>query len=152
MPFKPSDYASTYLGGLQSAGNRQETALGGAALRQLAKKRAAEYGAQIAADNREFAAQQAAADRSAARGNAIFGALGNIAGTALTSGITQMRLNQSQPKGLNLEGIQQYMDTQTPGIGYSPAPTQSSGLNLGDIQSYMDNRTPSFTFGSSYFN
>lgn len=124
MPFKPSDYASTYLGGLQSAGNRQETALGGAALRQLAKKRAAEYGAQIAADNREFAAQQAAADRSAARGNAIFGALGNIAGTALTAGITQMQQNQPQSQGLDLQGIQEY----------------------------MDDRTPSFTFGSSYFN
>lgn len=124
MPFKPSDYASTYLGGLQSAGNRQETALGGAALRQLAKKRAAEYGAQIAADNREFAAQRAAADRSAARDNAIFGALGNIAGTALTAGITQMQQNQPQSQGLDLQGIQEY----------------------------MDDRTPSFTFGSSYFN
>ncbi len=124
MPFKPSDYASTYLGGLQSAGNRQETALGGAALRQLAKKRAAEYGAQIAADNREFAAQRAAADRSAARDNAILGALGNIAGTALTAGITQMQQNQPQSQGLDLQGIQEY----------------------------MDDRTPSFTFGSSYFN
>lgn len=127
MPFEPSKYAATFLGGLPSASIKQETALGQAALRGMAKKRAAEYGAQLQADRMEFAAEQAAADRSNSLTGSIFGTLGNIAGTALTAGIGQMQQNQSQPP-------------------------QPQGLDLQGIQNYMNDRTPGFTYGSSYFN
>jgi len=152
MPFEPSKYAATFLGGLPSASIKQETALGQAALRGMAKKRAAEYGAQLQADRMEFAAEQAAADRSNSLTGSIFGALGNIAGTALTAGIGQMQQNQSQQQGLNLKGVQNYMNDRTPDFGYSSTPTRSSGLDLGGIQNYMNDRTPGFTYGSSYFN
>ena len=69
------------MGALPQINRKLETSAAAQALRNKAKIRAAEYGAQMMAD-------QASAQRSAARSNAIFGAIGNVLGSGLSAGLT----------------------------------------------------------------
>ena len=88
MPFNVGGFNKVLSrAGVQTMGaapriNRKlETSAAAQGLRNAAKIRAAEYGAQIMAD-------RASAERSAARSNAIFGAVGNVLGSGLSAGIT----------------------------------------------------------------
>lgn len=94
MPFQPSNYASTFLGGLDTASNKQKAAFGSAALRARARMKAAELGAEVAADNRRAFEQQQAANRSAAFGQTLLGLAGNIGSSAFGAlGAERARLN-----------------------------------------------------------
>lgn len=88
MPFNVGGFNKVLSrAGVQTMGatpriNRKlETSAAAQALRNQAKIRAAEYGAQIMAD-------RASAERSAARSNAIFGSIGNVLGSGLSAGLT----------------------------------------------------------------
>lgn len=76
------------MGALPQINRKLETSAAAQGLRNAAKIRAAEYGAQIMAD-------RASAERSAARSNAIFGAIGNVVGSGLTAGIKNWQANQA---------------------------------------------------------
>ena len=76
------------MGAVPRINRKLETSAAAQGLRNKAKIRAAEYGAQIMAD-------RASAERSAARGNAIFGAIGNVLGSGLSAGIGNMYAQQN---------------------------------------------------------
>lgn len=80
MPFQPSNYASTFLGGLNAASNKQQAAYGAAALRAKARLESAEKGIAMAE-------KEAARNRSNAFTNSLIGALGNVAGAGISAGI-----------------------------------------------------------------
>ncbi len=69
------------MGAVPRINRKLETSAAAQGLRNAAKIRAAEYGAQMMAD-------RASAERSAARSNAIFGAFGNVLGSGLSAGLT----------------------------------------------------------------
>ena len=75
-------------GAIPQINRNLETSAAAQALRNKAKIRAAKYGAQLMGE-------QAAADRAAARGNAIIGAVGNVLGSGLTAGIQNWQANQA---------------------------------------------------------
>ena len=69
------------MGAVPRINRKLEASAAAQGLRNAAKIRAAEYGAQMMAD-------RASAERSAARSNAIFGAFGNVLGSGLSAGLT----------------------------------------------------------------
>tara|TARA_Y100000592_G_C5471079_1_gene319552 strand:- start:2506 stop:2964 length:459 start_codon:yes stop_codon:yes gene_type:complete len=69
------------MGAAPRINQKLETSAAAQGIRNAAKIRAAEYGAQMMAD-------RASAERSAARSNAIFGSIGNVLGSGLSAGLT----------------------------------------------------------------
>lgn len=80
MPFQPSNYASTFLGGLNAASNKQQAAYGEAALRARARMESAKKGIAMAE-------KEAARNRSNAFANTLIGAVGNIASAGVSASI-----------------------------------------------------------------
>lgn len=88
MPFQPSNYASTFLGGLNAASNKQQAAYGAAALRARARMKSAEKGIAMAE-------KEAARNRSNAFTNSLIGAFGNVASAGVSAAIK----NSQAPTG-----------------------------------------------------
>ena len=84
MPFQPSNYASTFLGGLNAASNKQQAAYGAAALRAKARLESAEKGIAMAE-------KEAARNRSNALTNTLIGGLFGVAGAGISAGIKNSR-------------------------------------------------------------
>ena len=122
MPFQPSNYAATYLGGLGAASTKQKAAYGAAALRARARMKAAEMGAEIAADDRKSWSEQQAANRSAQFGQTLLG----LAGNALSSGLNAWGQQRADQSAWNQERYGS--PSLTPFEGTLPSTTGFGGL------------------------
>ena len=107
--------ASKALGGLGRGMRRAEMDMGSNALREIARVRAAQYGA----DATEYAARK---QRDAARFGAIAGAIGNIGGAAVGGLINQARIGGNQ----NTNDFSS-ADAQVMGMSPSEAQHRQSG-------------------------
>lgn len=105
--------ASRTLGGLGRGMRRAEMDMGSNALREIARIRAAQYGA-------DATAYAAAKQRDAARFGAIAGAIGNVGGAAVGSLINQARIGGNQNTNDFSAGDAQVM-------GMSPAEAEYRG-------------------------
>lgn len=155
MPFNVGGFNKVLSrAGVQTMGavpriNRQlETSAAAQGLRNQAKIRAAEYGAQIMAD-------RASAERSAARGNAIFGAIGNVVGSGLSAGIKNWQANQAMNSYGQFKPIT--FDASTApakwdaGMG-AIQDMQNSGFSYGSPTTYQAPAGSTPIFSPGYFN
>ena len=110
-----------FFGALPQANQRNETRFAGDALRNIGRYKAAETGVQAQA-------AEASANRRNSLFNTIIGAVGNVAGSALSAGITNMQA----PK------VPDYSATSTPAtMGQITAP-ESWAQNSQAIQGLMN--------------
>ena len=121
--------ASRALGGIGRGMRRAEMDMGSNALREIARVRAAQYGADATA----YAAKK---QRDAARFGAIAGAIGNIGGAVAGGLINQARIGGNQNTNDFSAGDAQVM-------GMSPAEAQYRGSGGA---TYWDSGMPTTSF------
>lgn len=149
MPFQPSNYASTFLGGLNAASNKQQAAYGEAALRARARMESAKKGIAMAE-------KEAARNRSNAFTNTLIGALGNVASAGLSAygqnRADQAAWNQERYGSSSLTPFGGPLPSSTDfgGLKSAPPPVSGSGLgSFGDVQ--YEVKAPVFKPSTSYF-
>lgn len=149
MPFQPSNYASTFLGGLNAASNKQQAAYGAAALRAKARLESAEKGIAMAE-------KEAARNRSNAFTNTLIGAFGNIAGAGLNAygqhRADQAAWNQERYGSPSLTPFKGTLPSTTDFGGLQSAPPPVPGLgSSASVQYGASAFAPIFKPSTSYF-
>lgn len=116
-----SKQGAGFFGALPQANQRNETRFAGDALRNIGRYKAAETGVQAQA-------AEASANRRNSLFNTIIGAVGNVAGSALSAGITNMQT----PK------VPDYSATSTPATMGQITSPESWNQTQGVLQGMYD--------------
>lgn len=149
MPFQPSNYASTFLGGLNAASNKQQAAYGAAALRAKARLESAEKGIAMAE-------KEAARNRSNAFTNTLIGAFGNVASAGLNAygqhRADQAAWNQERYGSPSLTPFSGPLPSTTSNWAPPTAPPPVPGLgSSASVQYGSGASAPIFKPSTSYF-